>query len=216
MSNALKISGLHPLQALVSHVAALVSIASQGSEAPGIVKDFAGPEANVPSGYLLCDGRALSRTTYAALYAAIGTTHGSGDGSTTFNIPDARGYTSAAPDNMGGTPAGRLSGATLGAKLGVQSVTLTSAQSGLPAHSHSASSSTDGNHTHSQDATTMLQDSEGGGTIRGTNPASLGGTTGAAGAHSHTITVNSNSAQGASQAHTNVQPTIIFNKIIKT
>lgn len=52
----------------------------------GEVKYFAG--TSVPSGYLLCDGAAVSRTTYADLFAAIGTTHGSGDGSTTFNLPD--------------------------------------------------------------------------------------------------------------------------------
>ena len=45
---------------------------------------------NPPDGYFFCDGRALSRTTYADLFAAIGTSFGSGDGSTTFNIPDGR------------------------------------------------------------------------------------------------------------------------------
>lgn len=45
---------------------------------------------NPPDGYFFCDGRALSRTTYADLFAAIGTAFGSGDGSTTFNIPDGR------------------------------------------------------------------------------------------------------------------------------
>ena len=44
-----------------------------------------------PSGYLLCDGAAVSRTTYADLFAAISTTWGAGDGSTTFNLPDGRG-----------------------------------------------------------------------------------------------------------------------------
>lgn len=44
-----------------------------------------------PSGYLLCDGSAVSRTTYATLFAAIGATYGAGDGSTTFNVPDHRG-----------------------------------------------------------------------------------------------------------------------------
>lgn len=44
----------------------------------------------VPNGWLLCNGTAYSRTTYAALFAAIGTTWGAGDGSTTFNVPDAR------------------------------------------------------------------------------------------------------------------------------
>lgn len=47
--------------------------------------------ATVPLNYLLCDGTAMSRTVYAALFASIGVTHGSGDGSTTFNIPDYRG-----------------------------------------------------------------------------------------------------------------------------
>ena len=55
----------------------------------GSVIAFAGPVA--PSGWLLCDGTAVSRTTYAALFKAIGTVHGSGDGATTFNLPDLRG-----------------------------------------------------------------------------------------------------------------------------
>ncbi len=47
--------------------------------------------ATAPSGYLLCDGAAVSRTTYAALFALIGASYGAGDGSTTFNVPDLRG-----------------------------------------------------------------------------------------------------------------------------
>lgn len=47
---------------------------------------FAGK--TVPDGYLLCNGAAVSRTTYAKLFAVIGTTYGAGDGSTTFNLPD--------------------------------------------------------------------------------------------------------------------------------
>ena len=46
-------------------------------------------EATAPDGWLLCDGSAVSRTTYADLFGAIGTTFGVGDGSTTFNLPDA-------------------------------------------------------------------------------------------------------------------------------
>lgn len=70
--------------------AALVAQIGQGgaSEPAGIMKMFAG--SNAPAGYLICDGRTISRTEYAALFAAIGTTWGSGDGSTTFNIPDMR------------------------------------------------------------------------------------------------------------------------------
>lgn len=55
----------------------------------GTVLDYAG--SAVPSGYLECDGSAVSRTAYPALFASIGTTWGAGDGSTTFNIPDLRG-----------------------------------------------------------------------------------------------------------------------------
>ena len=49
------------------------------------------PANTAPTGWLLCDGSAVSRTTYATLYAAIGDAHGNGDGSTTFNLPDYRG-----------------------------------------------------------------------------------------------------------------------------
>lgn len=55
----------------------------------GTIKSFGGIMA--PAGYLLCNGAAVSRATYAALYAAIGTVWGYGDNSTTFNIPDMRG-----------------------------------------------------------------------------------------------------------------------------
>ena len=54
--------------------------------ATGIVTPFAG--ITVPTGYLLCDGQAVSRTTYSALFAVIGTSYGEGDGSTTFNVPN--------------------------------------------------------------------------------------------------------------------------------
>lgn len=56
---------------------------------PGTVVAYAGTTA--PSGWLLCDGAEISRTTFAGLFAAIGTAHGSGDGVTTFRIPDYRG-----------------------------------------------------------------------------------------------------------------------------
>ncbi len=55
----------------------------------GAVIPFAGTSA--PTGYLMCSGQAVSRTTYAALFAVIGSSHGEGDGSTTFNLPDYRG-----------------------------------------------------------------------------------------------------------------------------
>src|SRR5947209_3792877 len=61
-----------------------------GTSVPtGSLLPFAGTAA--PTGYLLCDGSAVSRTTEAALFAVIGTAYGKGDGSTTFNLPDMRG-----------------------------------------------------------------------------------------------------------------------------
>ena len=61
----------------------------------------------VPSGYLECDGSAVSRTTYADLFAIIGTTWGNGDGSTTFELPDLRGEFIRGWDNSKGTDSGR-------------------------------------------------------------------------------------------------------------
>jgi microcystin-dependent protein len=88
----------------------------------------------------MCAGQAVSRTDYSALFNALSTTYGTGDGSTTFNLPDLRGRVPAGVDNMGGSAASRLTSTvlsasnTLGATGGTQTHTITSAQ--LPAHSH--------------------------------------------------------------------------------
>ena len=86
----------------------------------GVMMPFGGTAA--PDGFLLCDGSAVSRATYYALFAAIATTYGAGDGSTTFNLPDLRGRVAAGKDNMGGSAANRITnggsgivGTTLGA-----------------------------------------------------------------------------------------------------
>jgi len=79
----------------------------------GVVLPFAGTAA--PTGWLACDGTAISRTTYASLFAAISTSYGVGDGSTTFNLPDLRGRFPRFNDAMfGGSAAGRDSGRVLG------------------------------------------------------------------------------------------------------
>lgn len=69
--------------------AKLASTTQQGLLPAGAVMPFAMNSA--PAGWLAADGTAVSRSTYATLFAAIGTAHGSGDGSTTFNLPDLRG-----------------------------------------------------------------------------------------------------------------------------
>ena len=115
------------------------NISVAGSSAPGglapagVVLPFAGSTA--PTGWLLCFGQAVSRTTYAALFTALGTSYGAGDGSTTFALPDLRGRIPGGKDNMGGSAASRLTtagsgvdGTTLGAAGGAQTHTLTNAQ----------------------------------------------------------------------------------------
>ena len=72
---------------------------------PGSVLTFA--STTVPSGYLECNGATVSRSTYASLFSAIGTTHGSGDGSSTFNLPDLRGQFVRGFDNGRGVDSGR-------------------------------------------------------------------------------------------------------------
>jgi microcystin-dependent protein len=64
----------------------------------GMIADFAGPTA--PSGWLICDGRTVSRTTYSKLFAVIGGYWGAGDGSTTFNLPNMNGRAAVGPGSM--------------------------------------------------------------------------------------------------------------------
>ena len=78
----------------------------------GAVMYFAGQTA--PSGWLKANGAAVSRTAYAALFAAIGTTYGAGDGSTTFNLPDLRGEFMRGWDDGRGIDSGRVLGSAQG------------------------------------------------------------------------------------------------------
>ena len=89
----------------------------------GSIIPFAGKTA--PEGWLFCQGQAVSRTTYAQLFAVIGTTYGSGDGSTTFNVPDLRGRVAVGAE---------ASDANLGAAIGEKKHCLSVAE--LPTHSH--------------------------------------------------------------------------------
>lgn len=79
----------------------------------------------LPSGWLWADGSAVSRTTYADLYAVFGTKYGAGDGSTTFNLPDKRGRVSAGKDDIGGTNAGRLTVTLTGTRASTSSGVIT-------------------------------------------------------------------------------------------
>lgn len=84
------------------------------------------PIGTVPAGYLICNGQAVSRTTYANLFAVFGTTFGIGDGSTTFNLPSLQGRYLQGSGPSGAYPVGSTGGAA--------TVTLSEAQ--IPAHTH--------------------------------------------------------------------------------
>jgi microcystin-dependent protein len=107
-----------------------------GGMPTGAVTPYAGSTA--PNGYLLCDGSAISRTTYTALFGVVGTVYGVGDGFTTFNVPDLRGrvviMTDGVASRVTSASVGGSSADTLGGSGGAETHTLTEAQ--IPAHTH--------------------------------------------------------------------------------
>jgi microcystin-dependent protein len=210
----------------------------------GSILPYAGSTS--PSGWLVCDGSQVSRTEYPALFALVGTTYGSGNGSTTFNVPNL----------IGRVPVGRDAGQTefdvLGETGGAKTVTLTAAQSGLRDHGHSATTTVvttvtindggahshgyDNTHDHLVDSTQTASTSHthtgtqtnaagisGGTQVDIDTQNTAGSTISSAGTHAHTNTATSTASTGivasgsanASEAHTNLQPYLVLNYIIK-
>ncbi len=131
-----------------------------------------------PTGFLLADGTAVSRTTYAKLFGVLGETYGVGDGSTTFNLPDTRGR--------------MLMGKAAGSELGDTGGGITHTHSQVT-HTH-----TQGSHTHSIDSHT-----HGGGTTNsGGSHTHTQGITGSTGAHTHTGVNHTHGAAGLSVGNT--------------
>ena len=164
------------------------------------------------SSFALPFGQAISRTTYAALFALVGTTFGGGDGSTTFNIPDLRGRAVFGLDNMGGgaanrigtvsTDSGTVTGTTLGSTGGSATHALTTTE--MPLHTHGI---TDPGHTHTTQADTagsggiFVQQAN----LTGNNHVSTtSATTG--------ITVNS---AGGGSAHSILPPCVVLPFILR-
>lgn len=174
----------------------------------GVVFPFAGTAA--PNGWILCDGRSLSTTTYADLFTAVGYAYGGSGGS--FNVPDLRGRVVAGRDVDQGGYGNRLSathfgsnGRTSGQTGGAEGQSLTTAQ--LASHSHFVVN-TDAS-TNSTPSVSNTQTVSTSNIHSNLDPNySLNGTATAA-------TVGVSSASGSGSAHNNVQPTIILNYIIK-
>jgi microcystin-dependent protein len=181
---------------------------------------YAGPTA--PNGWLLEYGQAISRSTYALLFAIIGTAYGVGDGTTTFNLPDKRGRVSVGVDNMGGSAANRITnavcgitGTTQGAAGGDQNTQLHTHTVTDPQHNHAL---TDPGHLHG-----FQTQGNGGGASDGIPTSIAGGsapegdtytaTTGVSIASAATGITLANFGTGESQ---NVQPSQMDNWIIFT
>lgn len=165
----------------------------------GTILDFAGDAA--PTGFLLCDGSAVSRTTYNALFAVVGTAFGAGDGSTTFNLPDLRDRASV---GVSGT---KLRGSTGGA------ATKSLVAANLPSHTHTI------NHAHS-----AVTAGVGGGAVGWADAArtsgSLASSVGAGSAEqmlvTNTFNGSSGNGPGSSEAVDIQNPYVALNRIIKT
>ncbi|MGY3691451.1 microcystin-dependent protein [Bradyrhizobium sp. USDA 3240] len=205
------------------------------SDAAWYLQGFFGNPYNVPlaagmdywgstapnSSFVFPIGQAISRATYATLFSLIGTLYGTGDGSTTFNLPDKRGRASAAVDNMGGTAALRLTSAYFGApQLGLasgsESHTLTVNE--LPAHRHSVFL-IDSGHSHigavfgSQSNSNLAA---GGNPVpTAVNTAGIGVATTGISITSGDSVPNATLQAGGSVPHAIAQPTICCNYILR-
>lgn len=184
----------------------------------GSIMQFAGGSS--PTGWLICDGSTVSRTTYATLFSVIGTTYGSGDGSTTFNLPNTAGK------SVFGYNSGDGSFNSLGGTGGSKTATLSTNE--LPAHTHTGTTNSDGAHTHSitdpghshslstdeevasGSGSTVANRDEGGGETTGSS--STGISIVSDGAHTHSFTTGST---GSGNAFSIMNPYIVFNHIIK-
>lgn len=191
-----------------------VGPAGSGGEAPtGSVMLWTTNTA--PTDWLLCDGTAVSRTTYATLFSLIGTTYGVGDSSTTFNLPNLKGRIPVGRD------AAQTEFDTLNESGGSKAVTLTANESGLVGHGHSDTFSIGNDspdHTHGEyypnRSGSILQ---GGGSRNDITPV-YQQTGWASARHSHALSgaVTSVAGASASSSHTNLQPYLVMNYIIRT
>lgn len=156
------------------------------------------PAASKPK-FLKCDGGAYSRATYADLFAVIGTAFGAGDGSTTFNVPNASAHFLLTAGSYPG-----LTERVIGASGGEEAHILL--ESEMPSHNHTGSTNSAGAHTH----TYTRPDGQGSGNIDQGGYAPQTANTSSAGAHSHTLTIND---AGGDDAHNNMPPFLVIGNL---
>lgn len=163
----------------------------------GTMLPFAG--ASTPAGgqWLLCNGSAVSRSTYAGLFAVCGTTYGAGNGTTTFNLPnlvDRLPMGAGSTYGRGSTSSGSVTLSTSNMPSHNHSVSGTADSGGSHGHSLSGSVGSVGDHTHGVGNQSTRSDILAGG---GTTTASNGsGSTGSAGGHSHSLSGSADSGGG--------------------
>lgn len=160
----------------------------------GVVLPYVG--ASAPTGWALCDGQAVSRTTYAALFAVIGTAFGAGDGSTTFNLPDLRSRFIAGKGVATWSDALAESGG--------------SADAVVVSHTHTGSTGSDShNHPYFNYGSNVTVGQSGSGvTIR--NGGGVADTS--SDTHSHSLSISS---EGVSGTNANLPPYLTMNHIIR-
>lgn len=164
--------------------------------------------ATVEPGFLLCDGSAVSRTTYSALFTKIGTIWGAGDGSTTFNVPDLRGRATIGS----GTGSG-LTARTVGQQtIGEENHVLTVAE--LAAHNHTINISDPG-HVHAP-AVGPSYITTGGGSGVLSAGSDLPIATSATTVSKVTGITATSTNNGSGTAHNTMQPSAVVTKLIKT
>jgi microcystin-dependent protein len=165
-----------------------------------VVGDFKWSARNADfSGWLVCDGRAVSRNIYSDLFSVIGTSFGAGDGTTTFNLPDVRGRVTGAIGQGSG-----LTNRALGARVGAETHTLTASE--MPSHNHSIN---DPGHTHTLGDIPIGNQ----GTDNAFNSTQAADNDRYTGTTSNSATGISINSTGGGQAHNNMQPTIFLGNV---
>lgn len=176
----------------------------------GTIIDFAGA-STIPTGYLACDGSAVSQATYAALYAVLGTTWNTGgEGAGNFRLPS---LARRVLIGSGGSGTGTI-GASVGNTGGEETHTLTLPET--PSHDHTGTTggmNSNTTHTHTVQGAQTVGAGNGYASTTINNAGAQFSTDGANIDHTHGFTT---SAAGSNGAHNTMQPSAVVQKIIKT